>query len=155
MSAASKWIVSSRLFRPKPKSFSVLNANFRKTCLWWFVIDRHLMRKQGHDIIRALKYHLPISSRFWTKASFWEPERWTCNLLTNSWYMWTKSSKIYVQINVQSTHLQWHLGWCSGRRRSQNSSLSKSSLKMNMRRRMYMRCVGRLAPARLGELLFI
>ena len=32
MSAASKWIVSSRLFRPRPKPFSVLNENFLKTC---------------------------------------------------------------------------------------------------------------------------
>ena len=137
MSAASKWIVSSRLFRPKPKSFSVLKANFLKTCSYHFVTDLPLMRKQGDDMIQALKHYLPISTRFWTKASFWEPEGWTCNLLTNSWYMWTKSSQINVQIYVQSTHLQWHLGWCCGRRRSQNSSLSKSSLKINMRRRMY------------------
>merc|ERR1719204_334701 len=32
MSAASKWMVSSRLFRPKPKSLSVLNANFLRIC---------------------------------------------------------------------------------------------------------------------------
>ena len=32
MSAASKWIVSSRFFRPRPKPFSVLNENFRRTC---------------------------------------------------------------------------------------------------------------------------
>ena len=79
MSAASKWIVSSRVFRPRPKPFSVLNENLRSTCYHtstsYFLI--HIDQKA---IVLPLKHcNLPISH----KASFREPEHKTNWLLNN------------------------------------------------------------------------
>ena len=65
---------------------------------------------------------LPIGPRFWTKASFWEPEQTTNWQIPDNIYMYGQN----VHISIP------YLGWCWGRRRPQNSSLSKSSLTIKM-----------------------
>ena len=73
MSAASKWMVSSRLFRPKPKSLSVLNANFLRT---WYITCAHV----EHIL-------LCISRGMWISFA---PQ--LNELLNASWYMFEKAT---------------------------------------------------------------